>query len=79
MQSDWKIALDNSKYGGIVFDDDYAQGVATSIAHQMMMESDSKVEAMGLKNRTAGFHPDVDNLPPSKEDIVDRVKRICNV
>ena len=79
METEWKIALDNSKYGGIVLDDDYTQGVATSIAHQMMMGTNSKDDVMGLKNRTAGFHPDVDNLPPSKADIIKKVKEMCNV
>ena len=79
METEWKIALDNSKYGGIVLDDDYTQGVATSIAHQMMMDTNSKVDVMGLRNRTAGFHPDVDNLPPSKADIIKKVKEMCNV
>ena len=79
MNDEWVIALDNSRYGGIVLDDDYEQGVATSIAHQMMMETNSRVDVLGLQNRTAGFHPSVDNLPPNKEQIIEKVRSIVNV
>jgi len=75
----WKYALKNSKCGGIVLDDDYEEGTASSIAHRMMIESSKKVHTLGLQHRTAGFHPDVDNLPPSKEEIVKKVVEICNV
>ena len=30
---------------------------------------------MGLKNKTAGAHKNVDNLPPSVKEIVNKVKR----
>ena len=66
----WKRQLNSSKFGGIVLDDDYEQGVASSIAHRMMLESDKKVYTMGLENRTAGFHKDVDNLPPTPKKII---------
>ena len=76
----WKIQLRNSKFGGLVLDDDYEQGVASYFAHKMMIErdsSDKKVYTLGLDHRTAGFHPDVDNLPPSPEKIVEKVLQIC--
>ena len=73
---EWQRSLNNSKYGGIVLDDDYEEGAASSIAHSMMMSVNKKVRTMGLKHRTAGFHPDVDNLPPSKDEIIDRVVSI---
>ena len=74
----WKEYLDNSKYGGIVLDDDYEQGVASSIAHRMMIKSNKKVYTMGLDHRTAGFHHLVDNLPPSPDKIVNLVERIIS-
>ena len=76
----WKVQLRNSKFGGLVLDDDYEQGVASYFAHKMMIErgtSDRKVYTLGLDHRTAGFHPDVDNLPPSPEKIVEKVLQIC--
>jgi pyruvate/2-oxoglutarate/acetoin dehydrogenase E1 component len=65
-------ALINSKFGGLVTDDDYEQGTATSIAHQLMIESKKAVDVIGLENRTAGFHPSVDVFPPSADDIVKK-------
>ena len=48
------------------------------MAHSMMIDSEKKVYTFGLEHRTAGFHPDVDNLPPSPESIAERVKSIIN-
>ena len=45
----------------------------------MMIESDKKVHTLGLEHRTAGFHKNVDNLPPSPEKIVNKVMEIINV
>lgn len=73
---EWKKALSQSKFGGIVLDDDYEEGAASSIAHSMMMQVDKKVQTYCLEHRTAGFHPSVDNLPPNAEQIIDKVKKI---
>ena len=75
----WKECLNKSKYGGLVMDDDYEQGMASSIAHRMMIQSDKKVYTLGLDHRTAGFYSSVDNLPPSPEEIVNEVMEIMNV
>jgi len=64
-------ALKNSK-AGLVIDDDYAQGVATNIAHQLMLSSKKTVDVLGLEERTAGFHPSVDLFPPSSEKIINK-------
>jgi len=77
-KDEWKRCLNNSKYGGIVLDDDYEQGVASSIAHRMMIDSDRKVYTMGLQHRTAGFHPDKDNLPPISNHIISKIRNIIN-
>jgi pyruvate/2-oxoglutarate/acetoin dehydrogenase E1 component len=76
---EWIKALNNSKFGGIVLDDDYEEGAASSIAHSIMLKSDKKVETMCIEHRTAGFHPEVDNLPPNKEKICAKIKEMCNV
>tara|TARA_R110002051_G_scaffold284135_1_gene346172 strand:+ start:4752 stop:5609 length:858 start_codon:yes stop_codon:yes gene_type:complete len=78
-KKEWSQALQNSKYGGVVLDDDYEQGAASSIAHTMMMQINRKVRTLCLENRTAGFYPAVDNLPPSAEKITIKVKEYCNV
>ena len=75
-EDNWKHLLNRSKYGGIVLDDDYVDGVGSALAHKMMLESDKKVHVMGLENKTAGFHKDVDNLPPTAEKICQQVRSI---
>ncbi len=80
VEESWIQCLNNSKYGGLLLDDDYEEGAASSMAHKLMMQSDGKkVETLCLEHRTAGFHPDVDNLPPSKEKIIKKIKELCNV
>jgi pyruvate/2-oxoglutarate/acetoin dehydrogenase E1 component len=60
----------------IVLDDDYEDGIASNIAHKLMMNSNSKVYTMGLKNRSAGFAKHLDNLPPSSQEICNFIKNI---
>ncbi len=74
----WRSCLNNSTYGGIVIDDDYTDGVPRSVAHKLMKGTDKFVDVLGLEDRTAGFHPDVDNLPPSAEKIVQKVMSLIN-
>jgi pyruvate dehydrogenase E1 component beta subunit len=72
----WKLALDNSKYGGLVTDDDYVEGVASSIANELNLATGKKVYTLGLEAKTAGFYSQVDNLPPTAEKILEKLKQI---
>jgi pyruvate/2-oxoglutarate/acetoin dehydrogenase E1 component len=74
----WIPALQNSKFGGLVTDDDYVEGVASSIANQLNVATGKVVHTLGLEPRTAGFHPSVDNLPPTAEKIIEKLKQIKN-
>ena len=76
VQENWKIGLQNSKYGGLVTDDDYVEGTASSIANELSIASGKVVRTLGLRPRTAGFHPTVDNLPPTAEEIINKLKEI---
>ena len=76
VEDNWKVALSNSKYGGLVTDDDYVEGVASSIANKLSLATNKIVHTLGLEPRTAGFHPLVDNLPPTAEKILDKLKQI---
>jgi len=76
VKDSWKIALDNSKFGGLVTDDDYVEGTASSIANELSLATGKRVWTLGLEPRTAGFHPTVDNLPPSAEQIIKKLKQI---
>ena len=71
-------SLENSKFGGIVLDTDYENGVSKSIAFDLMQKTHKQVRVLGLEERTAGFTPHLDNLPPSPEKICDFVKKIIN-
>ena len=73
-----KDSLKNSKFGGIVIDDDYTNGIAKSIANDLNLETGSKVNTMGLKEKTAGFYNQVDNLPPNTEEIKNYIKKLKN-
>ena len=42
LKNNWLKAINNSKYGGLVLDDDYEEGVASSIAHTIMIKSEKK-------------------------------------
>ena len=58
--------LKKSKYGGVVIDDDYPNGIAKQIAHDLMLKSGKKVYVLALNEVVAGFQPHNDNLPPDK-------------
>lgn len=66
--------LANSKYGGLILDDDYEDGVMKSIAHSLMMKTGRRIYCLGLENKSAGFSPEHDNLPPSSNKIVDFIR-----
>mgnify|MGYP000501161361 CR=1 FL=1 len=74
----WLNALKKSKFGGIVIDDDYVNGVSKSFANDLNLKSNKQMHTMGLKDRTAGFHKTVDNLPPNAKEICKQVEKIIN-
>ena len=78
IEDNWKLALNNSKYGGLVTDDDYVEGVASSIANELSLATNKIVHTLGLEPKTAGFYQLVDNLPPSAEKILEKLKQIIN-
>ena len=66
--------LKKSKHGGIVLDDDYPNGIAKQIAYELMLKSGKPVYVLCIDEKVAGFQPHNDNLPPSKEKIINFVK-----
>ncbi len=76
LKKEWIKLLLNSKFGGIVLDDDYVDGIPRCLAHEIMLKSNKNIDVMGLEPRTAGFHPKVDNLPPSIEKIIHKINSI---
>ena len=76
IKKEWEKAVIKSKFGGIVLDDDYTDGVASNLAYQLIKRTKKNFEVMGLKDRSAGFSKTTDNLPPSNEEIVKKCKEI---
>ncbi|CAK0769369.1 hypothetical protein CCP4SC76_5180019 [Gammaproteobacteria bacterium] len=58
-------SLDCCTAGGCVLDDDYPDGIAKSLAHDLAALSKAPMTVLGLQNRSAGFAVEVDNLPPN--------------
>jgi hypothetical protein len=78
IKESWILSLNNSKYGGLVTDDDYVEGISDSIANNLNLATGKKVHTLGLEPRTAGFYPSVDNLPPTAEKMITLLKKIKN-
>jgi pyruvate/2-oxoglutarate/acetoin dehydrogenase E1 component len=76
ISSHQKEGLNNSKYGGIVLDDDYPNGIAKQVAYELMIETNKPVRALGLKEKTAGFQPEDDNFPPTAIEIQNYITKI---
>jgi pyruvate/2-oxoglutarate/acetoin dehydrogenase E1 component len=71
-------SLSNSKFGGLVLDDDYESGCQSHIANQLSVSSSKIVRCLGLEDKTAGFYNRVDVLPPTAKSIVDFLLNIKN-
>ena len=69
-------SLNNSKYGGLVLDDDYQSGCQSHIANCLSVSSNKIVRCLGLEDKTAGFYNKVDVLPPNAQRIADYLLNI---
>lgn len=69
-------SIKSSKKGALILDDDYVDGIANSLANKINLQTNSKVETMGLKNKSAGFSKLADNLPPQKHEIIKKIEKI---
>ena len=68
--------LKKSRFGGVVIDDDYKNGIAKSIANDLSLKTNKLVSTMGLQDKTAGTGKNLDNLPPTAKQIYKYVKKI---
>ena len=78
IKKEWERAIIKSKFGGIVLDDDFTQGVASNLAFELMKKTGKNFDVMGLKNKSAGFSKSTDNLPPNSKEISKKIKEIIN-
>ena len=71
-------AIKLSKYGVLMTDNDYVDGILRILGHKLNEKTNKPVSVLGLENKTAGHHKKVDNLPPDEKKIINRVLRIIN-
>jgi pyruvate/2-oxoglutarate/acetoin dehydrogenase E1 component len=76
VQDSWKKCLINSKFGGLVLDDDYVDGISRSVAHKLSLGTGKDINVLGLDDRSAGFSKQTDNLPPTSQKIIEYVRNI---
>ena len=78
IKDNWIKMLKHAKYGGLILDDDYTQGLAESLAFKLLEKTNKKtrLKAIGLKNRSAGFSKQTDNLPPNMYELIKTIKGI---
>ncbi len=69
-------ALKKSKYGALILDDDYEDGISKSLANDINLKINKTIYTLGLKNKTAGASISTDNLPPTKHEIVKKVLKL---
>lgn len=73
-----KKAIRSSTYGGVILDGDYEGGVMKSIAFDIAQATGSPMKVLGFADRTAGFAPQLDNLPPAPEKICGFVRELLS-
>ncbi len=71
-----KKAVCSSKYGGIVLDGDFEGGVVKTIAFDIAQGTGVRMEVLALEERTAGYAPQLDNVPPTPEKICAYVRQL---
>ena len=70
--------IKKSKHGFMVLDNDYVDGIAKPIAFDISGKTGTKGYVLGLKDRSAGFSENYDNLPPTPAEIVSEVLGLIN-
>ena len=76
LSKSWIKSIKSTKYGVLMTDNDYVDGILRTLAHKINTKTKKQVHVMGLKNKSAGYSKETDNLPPNCLEIVERVKKI---
>ena len=72
----WINAIKTTKYGVLMTDNDYDDGLLSILAHKINEKTEKKVHLLGLKNKSAGHTELRDNLPPNHLEIIKKVKEL---
>tara|TARA_B100001123_G_C15338428_1_gene1033755 strand:+ start:5413 stop:6318 length:906 start_codon:yes stop_codon:yes gene_type:complete len=76
LKKKWIEAIKSSKYGALMTDNDYNDGILRILAHKVNEKTHKRIYVMGLDDKSAGHHLDVDNLPPSAQKIKRKILEI---
>ena len=68
--------IKSSKHGVILTDNDYEDGLLRVISSKIKDNVNCKIKLLGLKNKSAGHHKKVDNLPPDFDTIKKNIYKI---
>ena len=68
--------LQSSKHGIILTDNDYEDGLLRIISSKIKDNINCKIKLLGLKNKSAGHHKNVDNLPPDFYKMKKKIYKI---
>lgn len=66
--------INSSKKGVLITDNDYEDGLPRILSGKINEITSNKIHILGLRNRTAGHHKKVDNLPPDANKIIKFIK-----
>ena len=55
LKKKWINAIKNSKYGVLMTDNDYADGILRTLAHKINEKTNRIIYVMGLKDKSAGY------------------------
>lgn len=76
LEKKWIEAIKSTKYGVLMTDNDYKDGILRTLAHKINESTQKNINVIGLEERTAGHHRKVDNLPPDDLAIKQKVLEI---
>ena len=76
LKKEWISAIKSSKHGVLMTDNDYKDGILRTLAHKIIEKTNKKVQVMGLDDKSAGHHMNVDNLPPDMFTIKSKALEI---
>ena len=76
LKKEWINAIKTSKHGVLMTDNDYKDGILRTLAHKIIEKTNKKVQVMGLDDKSAGHHMNVDNLPPDMLTIKSKALEI---
>ncbi len=68
--------INSSSHGAIILDNDFEEGIPSILSQKLYKKINKKIYVMCLKDKTAGHHKKVDNLPPNSFEIISKVKKI---